>query len=213
MTNPENIGLLIFDLDGTILESDKATFLVMQKAFKNMGIEKCLTQEEVRGALGKPAQDFFESLLGPDDAFRWKEVMEKYDPIIPEFATAFPGTIETLSTLKKRGYKLALCSNCGLGYFNTVLLKLNIEQYFDYTECNGENNLSKSEIIRKIMNKFPGLKTAEIGDKIHDIEAARDNNAISIGVLYGYGKDEPKKADITINEFPELLEIFDKKHK
>ncbi|MDO8424750.1 MAG: HAD family hydrolase [bacterium] len=208
MVKLNDIGLLIFDLDGTILQSDKATFKVIKKAFSDMGIENSLEEEDIRRNLGEPTEIFFRNILGPTHASRWKEVMEKYDPLIPEFAVAFPGAVETLETLKERGYKLALCSNCGSGYFKTVIAKLNIGQYFDYAECNGDNNLSKSEMIRKILNKFPGLKAAVIGDKIHDIEAARDNNAVAIGALYGYGKDEPKEADVTISKFPELLEIF-----
>ncbi len=210
MINPEDIGLLIFDLDGTIAQSDKATFLVMKKAFLDMGIKNSLTEEDIRKNLGEPTEKFFKNILGPDYAFRWKEVAEKYDPKFPEFTTAFPGVVETLDILKKRGYKLALCSNCAKAYFDGTLSKLSIEQSFDYAECHGENNLSKSELIRKIMNKFPGLKVAVIGDKIHDVLAARENNALSVGALYGYGKDEPKKADIKINKFSDLLEIFNK---
>ena len=208
MINPGSIELLIFDLDGTISQSDKATFLVMKKAFTDMGIKSSLTEKKVRKNLGEPTERFFKNLLGPQYASRWKEVAKKYDPMIPEFVTVFPGVVKTLNILKKHGYKLALCSNCGKGYFDSTLSKLNIGQYFDYAECHGENNLSKSEIAKKIIDKFYGLKAAVIGDKLHDISVARENKALSVGVLYGYGKDEPKQADITINKFPELLEIF-----
>ena len=208
MINFDEVSILIFDLDGTISQSDKATFLVMKKAFTDLGIKKSLTEQDVRKNLGEPSGRFFKNLLGLDYASRWEEVAGKYDPMIPEFATAFPGAIETLDTLKKRGYKLVLCSNCGKKYFDATLFKLNIGQYFDYTECHGENNLSKSEMVRKIINKFSGLKAAVIGDKIHDIEAARENNALSVGALYGYGYNESKKADMTINNFSELLNIF-----
>lgn len=208
MVNPNEVSILIFDLDGTISQSDKATFLVMKRAFLDMGIKESLTEEDVRKNLGEPTDRFFKNLLGPDYAPQWEEVAEKYDPMIPEFATVFPGVVETLDILKKRGYKLVLCSNCGKEYFDSTLSNLNIRQYFDYAECHGENNLSKSEMVRKIIDKFPGLKSAVIGDKMYDIEAARENNALSVGVLYGYGKNEPKEADITINKFPQLLEIF-----
>jgi len=104
----------------------------------------------------------------------------------------------------------AICSNCGTEYLNSTLSKLNIEQYFNYIECHGDNNLPKNEIVRKILNKFSGLKGAVVGDKIHDVLAARENNVLSIGALYGYGKDEPKQADLTIDNFSDLLEIFNK---
>ncbi len=49
---------------------------------------------------------------------------------------------------------------------------------------------------------------AVIGDRIYDIEAAKKSNSISIGVLFGYGGKEPEQADITITDFPSLLNIF-----
>ncbi len=211
MHNPKDVGILIFDLDGTILQSDKAVLLVTKKALSDSGIKAFVSEEDIRNNLGEPAEQFFKNILGENYSAQWKEMfMEKYDSMIPQFASAFPDVAETLDVLKKRGYKLALYSNSESGYLDNALLKLNIRQYFDYTKCNSDNNLSKSGIIKKILDKFPGLNAAVIGDKIHDIVAAQENNALSVGALYGYGKDEPKKADITINKFSDLLDIFNK---
>ena len=208
MTKPSEIKLLVFDLDGTIFESQPATFKVMRQAFLEMGIDTPITEDDVRRHMGEPAEQFFSAILGPRHAHLWPELMV-YDEKIPEFGNAFPGVAETLKTLKDRGYKLALYSNCAPSYFNSVLSKTSIRPYFDYAECNGENNLTKNELVRKIIvEKFKGLKSAVIGDRIHDIDAARQNRALSVGVLYGYGGDEPYKADMTIKSFPELLKIF-----
>lgn len=210
MKNSYDVGILIFDFDGTILKSDKAVFIVMKKMLSDMGIKKSLTIQDVRENLGKPAEDFFKSILGPNHSSRWKKAFEKYDQMILKFATAFPGAVKGLAALKKRGYKLTLCSNCGLKYLEISLSKLNIKKYFDYTECNGENNLSKSKIVRKIIKMFSGLelKAAVIGDRSQDVAVAKENNSLSVGALYGYGKNELKEADITINKFSELLKIF-----
>ena len=162
--------------------------------------------------LGEVSDRFYKNLLPKDKIFLWQELRiktrEQYLKYISEFGELFPDVIKTLKTLKKRGYKLALCSNCGILYLDSVLSNFDIGDYFDYMECVGENNLTKSEIIEKIKNKFPDLKPAIIGDRIHDIEAARKTDSLSIGALYGYGRDEPKEADIQINKFSELLDIF-----
>jgi uridine kinase len=65
--------------------------------------------------------------------------------------------------------------------------------------------------VRKIRERFGGIKAAVVGDRCHDIEAARETESLSIGVLFGYGGNEPEKADITIKSFGELLNIFDRK--
>jgi len=55
------------------------------------------------------------------------------------------------------------------------------------------------------------MTAAVVGDRCHDIEAARETGSLAIGALYGYGGDEPKEADITIKSFEELTSIFDRR--
>jgi uridine kinase len=88
---------------------------------------------------------------------------------------------------------------------------LGMSEYFDHIECIEDNGLTKPELARKIIEQFDGLTTAIVGDRVHDIDAAKETGALSIGVLYGYGEDEPKKADLTINKFSDLLAIFDRR--
>ena len=67
------------------------------------------------------------------------------------------------------------------------------------------------EEVKKIKEKYGGLTAAVVGDRCHDIEAARETNSLSIGALYGYGDKEPEEADIKINKFDDLLSIFDRR--
>lgn len=206
------VRLLIFDFDGTIFQSSKAVYQSLLKAFSELGIKRIITEEDVKNQLGEPSEKFYKNLLGPAYAHLWQKVIESYDSMIPKLGSVFPGVAATLKVLKERGYTLALCSNCEVGYFNEAISCLGLKPYFDYAECKGQNNLTKTELVKKIAQEiFPNLKAAVIGDKIHDIEAARANGIPSIGALYGYGKDEPLKADMTIANFSELLDIFKQK--
>lgn len=215
MINPNDVEILVFDLDGTILQSEKANFEAIKKALFELGWNVTITEEDLRKHLGETSERAYKGILPPDKIPMWEElrkkVREQYVPTISNYGKAFPGVIETLKILKKRNYKLALYTNSSVQYFNVAVSFLGIKKYFDHTECVQENSLTKIELVRKIIDKFPNLDVAVIGDRIHDIEAAKENNALSIGILYGYGKDEPQKADITINKFSELLGIFDRK--
>ncbi len=62
----------------------------------------------------------------------------------------------------------------------------------------------------KFHRRDPGGRS-RVGDRIHDIEAARENGCLSIGVLFGYGENEPRQADLTIRKFDDLLTIFDRR--
>jgi uridine kinase len=86
-----------------------------------------------------------------------------------------------------------------------------LRDYYDYVECIEDNNLTKPELVKKIRDRFGGLTAAIVGDRVHDIEAARANDCLSVGVLFGYGGNEPEQADITINKFDDLLSIFDRR--
>lgn len=215
MISPNNVELLVFDLDGTILKSDKANFEAIKKALSQMNLNVQISQEDVKKHLGESSAEFYKNILPPDKASLWQEirskVREQYDFSLKDSACVFPGVIETLQILKRRGYRLVLYSNSSVQYFNSAISALNIRNYFNHVECIRENNLTKTEVVRKFKSKFNNAESAVIGDRIHDIEAAKENNVLSIGVLYGYGGKEPEQADITMNKFSELLDIFDRK--
>jgi HAD superfamily hydrolase (TIGR01549 family) len=156
----------------------------------------------------------YEFITPPDSQLTQEELraIVRQEEIITfrEMAQPYPGVKETLATLRKRGYRLAQYTNASVFYFNMVMSTIDTAKYFDHIECVHENGLTKTELIRKIGEKLGGM-TAVVGDRIHDIQAARETGSLSIGALFGYGGDEPKKADITIESFAELLDIFDRK--
>jgi phosphoglycolate phosphatase len=218
--NRENISaadveLLIFDLDGTISSTTRPIYEAVKRAFNRLDLTLLLTAEEMEKYFGTPSPEFYIALTPPGSHVTWREIKEKIHEEQAEtyrlFGETYPGVKETLETLRKRGYKLALFSNSTPGYFDTVIDALEIREYFDFTECIGANNLTKSELAGKIRTKFGNPGTAIVGDRVHDLEAARDNNSLSVGSLYGYGGSEPEQADFTISEFPELLDIFDRR--
>ncbi len=215
MINPKTVELLISDLDGTIFQSDTAQLEAIKKALIQIGLNCNINEADIRMHLGEPSEEFYRNILPPDQLSYWQQVRAKareaYSSIFKDFGNIFPGAKETLDILRKRDYKLTLYSNSSVQYFNSAISALNIGDYFDYAECVQENNLTKTELLQKLKNKFSNIEAAVIGDRIDDIEAAKENNALSVGVLYGYGEKEPEQADITINKFSELLDIFDRK--
>ena len=215
MVNPNDVGLLIFDLDGTILQSKGANFETLKDVISQLNLDFQITKETVKKHLGEPSEEYYKNILPADKRSLWQEVRtearKRYEVYLKDFGCTFPDAIKTLKILKKRSYKLALYTNASIPYLHSALSALNIEDYFDYIECSQKNNLTKIELIKKIKNRFSDLESAVIGDRIHDIEAAKENDALSIGVLYGYGRNEPQEADISIRKFSELLNLFDRK--
>ncbi|MGD0780215.1 MAG: HAD-IA family hydrolase [Dehalococcoidales bacterium] len=219
MINPNDVNLIIFDMDGTIVPSLPPVYESIKRAFNKLGWPVNFTPEEINQFFGVTTAatqgGLYEFITPPNSHLTIPEVREKvreeYEGVFRDMAQPYPGVKETLAALRKRGYKLAQYTNASTKYLGVVMSTLGMEDYFDYIECIQDNNLTKPELVRKIREKFGGLTTAIVGDRVHDIEAARETGSLSIGALYGYGDNEPKQADLAINKFDDLLSIFDKR--
>lgn len=219
MINPHDVNLIIFDMDGTIVPSLPAVYESIKRAFVKLGWPVTFSPEEINQFFGittaSTKGSLYEFITPPNSHLSVQEVREKvrdeYESVFHDILKTYPGVKATLAALRKRGYKLAQYSNAATMYFNLVMSSQDISGYYDHIECIQDNNLTKPELIRKIRDKFGGLTTAVVGDRVHDMEAAKETGALSIGALYGYGGDEPKQADITINKFDDLLTIFDRR--
>jgi phosphoglycolate phosphatase len=219
MINPNDVNLIIFDTDGTIVASLPPVYESIKRAFGKLGWPINFSAGEINRFFGmrtaSTSGGLYEFIMPRESHLTWQELREKvraeeYDTF-REMAVTFPGVKETLATLRKRGYKLVLYSNASAMYFDMVISAMKIRDYFDYTECVFERDLTKPGLIQKIRERFGGLTAAVVGDRYHDIEAARETGSLSIGVLFGYGGEEPKEADITIGKFDDLLAIFDRR--
>ncbi|HTY81549.1 MAG TPA: HAD hydrolase-like protein [Dehalococcoidales bacterium] len=218
MINPSDVGLIIFDMDGTILPSLAPFFESIKRAFGKLGWPITFTPAQVQRFFGVSTASVkgsvYEFITPPNSPLSAEEVREKVRAenidTFREMAAAYPGVKETLTALRRRGYKLAQYSNAAPAYFNTILGSLGIRDYYDYAECIGDNNLDKVTLVRKIKAHFGGAAAAIVGDRCHDIEAAQETGSLSIGARYGYGGKEPEEADLKIDKFDDLLGIFDR---
>ena len=216
MINPNDIKLIIFDMDGTILPSLLPFYESIKRAFAKLGWPVTFGPEEINRFFGVSVAStkgsVYEFITPPHSHISIEEVRERVRAenaeVFQEMAQTYPGVQETLKTLRQRGYKLAQYTNASTSYLNVIMSSLRLRDYFDYVECIEDNHVTKSELVKKIRERFGGAKAAVVGDRIHDIEAARENDCLSIGVLFGYGGKEPEQADLTINKFDDLLSIF-----
>jgi phosphoglycolate phosphatase len=218
MINPNDVGLIIFDMDGTVVHSLPAVYESISRAFAKLGWPVTFSAGELGRFFGtavkSTADGLFKFITPPDSHVPVEEVRSRvgaeYAGAFREMARPFQDVKETLATLRGRGYKLAQYTNAPTVYLNIVMESLELRKYYDYIECIQDNDLTKPELVRKIRAYFGGLAAAVVGDRIQDIEAARANDCLSVGVLFGYGDDEPRQADIAISSFHELLTIFDR---
>ncbi len=214
MINLSNINLLIFDLDGTILPSTGPTYEAIKRAFAKLELTVEITENDIEQYFGASSDEFYQAITPRNSALSWQDirlnVRSEYPSALNDCASSYPGVKETLETLRKRGYKLALCSNSGISWFYQTISALNIKEYFDHVECVEDRHLTKAQMITKIKDRYNISSAAVIGDRIYDIEAATETGSLAVGALYGYGEKEPEQADIVISNFTDLLTIFNR---
>jgi phosphoglycolate phosphatase-like HAD superfamily hydrolase/uridine kinase len=218
MIKPNDVNLIIFDLDGTIVMSQPLVYEAIKRAFKKLDWPVTIKKEEINRFIGVSTAStkgtLYEFITPPNGGLTPDEVRElvrlEYPDIFRTQAVTFPGVKETLAALRKRGYKLAQYTNASTNYLETVMSGLGLRPYYDYVECIEDNHLTKNQLAAKIKKRF-GLEAAIVGDRCHDTEAARENGCLAVGALFGYGEKEPEAADVTIKQFSDLLTIFDRR--
>ncbi|TKH05950.1 5'-methylthioadenosine nucleosidase, partial [Bacillus wiedmannii] len=71
------------------------------------------------------------------------------------------------------------------------------------------NSLNKSDLVKNILNKYDIKEAAVVGDRLSDINAAKDNGLIAIGCNFDFAQeDELAQADIVIDDLLELKGIL-----
>ncbi|UCG01223.1 MAG: HAD family hydrolase [Candidatus Heimdallarchaeota archaeon] len=213
------IDTIIFDFDGTLHKGDILSLPIfhecLQALYNEFQIDlKYPSDEIILSQFGKQADDIYPSLLKTTDL----QIISTFEKCVEEAEVQafndgkgelYPNVDSTLTTLKNRKYRLALCTNARVDYFEAAVENFNLGKYFDEMMAAGHNpGKNKTWMVCKIVEKLKSKRFAVVGDRFHDIQAAKNNGGIAIGCEYGFGKTEVKEADLQITHFEELLAIF-----
>ncbi len=215
-----SIKLIIFDLDGTLVNTVQDVHDSVNLTLKEMGLPK-VTLEQTKKAVGPGPAFFSKIILGEDNTHRFDEYRDIFRPIYHErclFKTKpFPGITELLKKLKD--YKLAVATNKPSNSTNLILEGLNLNGYFhlivgaDYVE----HTKPHPDMIFYTCSKLgvPPQETMIIGDTDNDILAANSAGAYSCLAGWGYSSEKENLAiisDFSIEQPLDALKILAKKN-
>ncbi len=193
MKDPDIKGV-IFDLDGTLIDSYQAIYLSFQYAYENMGLPP-LSYEEARRVVGLGLTLTFNDLLGKE---RTPEALglfrKKYWEVFPEHTRFLPGAKELASELHRRGIPQAIATN-KLGRFSRAIIRhFGMEDLFVAVLGDEDVTLNKPdpEMLLAAIEKLalPKEEVVMVGDSLVDIQAAQNTGIRVFAVPSGTTKRE-----------------------
>ncbi|MCR5045514.1 MAG: HAD hydrolase-like protein [Treponema sp.] len=189
--------LALFDLDGTLTQSEFGIFTCAKHALSKFGIYES-DAKKLRRFIGPPLYVSFAEfygLTGDDGEAAVKYYRELYEKEEYKNAPVYDGIPALLKDLKAAGVELMVATSKPQDMAERVVEHVGLKDYFTAIVGPGREmqSASKKELIQKALSLFSGEKkdAVMIGDRKFDMEGAKASGIDSIGALYGYGsRDE-----------------------
>ncbi len=211
---PSCVRAIIFDLDGTLVDSYPAITLALNHARSGFDLEP-LGLDEVRRAVGHGLPSLVGRLIGPDrveDGVR--SFTEAYERALLPGTRLLPGTARTLVGLKDRGYSLAVASNKPLRFTERILDHLGIRPLMAATEGPESAGATKPDpaMIRACLVGLgvPRRQAVYVGDMTLDVESAARAGVAAIVVAGGSSTiDELRSTgELVLDSLTQLLDLL-----
>lgn len=199
---------VLFDMDGTLLDSERSICEAIHEIRKDMGLP-ALAYETIQHAIHTPDLNCAKIFYGIENFPHksYKVGFEKYFSKHYKQAALFENVREMLQTCKERNYFLAIASNAPQDGLKPILQKHNIAQYFDIIIGTNPQTESKPNpmMIHKIIASAPFKTSVFVGNCLKDEGAARNANIPYLQAKWG----EEKCADNEFSNADELLAKLD----
>jgi phosphoglycolate phosphatase len=207
-----NIRLVIFDLDGTLIDSAEDIALHVGRVYRELK-GKDVPADEVKKNIGDGARSLLSNFFQGQEL---EEALERFlqyyisEPVI--HTKPYEGVMETLEGLKERGILLAVATNKPHAITLEVLKRLKMLHYFD--EVLGADLLPEKkpsplpllEIAKRL--EVPPELGLMVGDSENDILAGRRAGMLTAYARWGY-KTPQSPPDYHLDHPKELLHLID----
>ena len=193
MTN-KKYKTILFDLDGTLIDSKPGILTAIRKTLNEFQIP--YTEEVINQMVGPPFRISMKELLGIEDMSLIERLIFVYRTHYKggdwKGCSIYDGVEDMLTDLKDADYTLGLATSKPLQYTTIIMESLGLDKYFDYVGgATGDATAEmKTDVINMVLSKLNVTdldSVLMIGDRLYDVEGAKQSGVDSMGILWGYG--------------------------
>lgn len=190
--------LLIFDLDGTLVDSAPDIVATVQYIINKYGFEP-KDDAFIRNCIGGGARNVLLKSLGQErEGLIDSEILGVFKDYYTEncdvYTVLYPGVKETLEYYRRAGKMIALATYKIRSATEKILKTLNIDQYFELivTADDVENPKPHPECVQKILKYYKNNpeQAVLIGDTKTDFMTGHNADIDVCAVTFGYGEEE-----------------------
>ena len=185
--------LLLFDLDGTLIDSAPGILACIEHACTAMGVQ-APAREVLRGWIGPPLGETFPGVVGSDPARVEAAIAhyrERFDRVGWREHRVHAGVDAVIAAQRAAGHTLAIVTTKVRAQAERIVSSLPFGADFArvYGPATDARHCAKAQMIAQAMADFDhcAQATRMVGDRHYDIAGARACGVASCGVLWGYG--------------------------
>lgn len=183
------------DLDGTLTDPARGIIASLRYALQRVG-RPVDDGADLTWVIGPPLRETLRQILGSGESVETAVGIyrERYAEGGLFDAHVYPGTAQALDALSAAGCRLLLCTSKVRDYAVRILDHFGLADRFSAVygaDINGRHD-DKADLIAHMLDveRIAPSCACMIGDRMHDVRAARANSVAAIGALWGYGSRE-----------------------
>ncbi len=197
MKNKLQYKAVLFDLDGTLLDTSPGILKAVDSTVEKLGF-RALSLEEKKSMIGPPIEQSFRKIyrLSPEESDAAAAVFRKFyaEKYLME-ANPYPGILDLLEWMRKENWKIGIATYKRNDYAQRLMLEKGILSLVDIALGSRSSSETKKDVIAACLSQLQEKpeNTIMVGDTLHDYTGAKEAGCAFIGVTYGFGFQSEKE--------------------
>jgi len=212
----QSIDTLLFDLDGTLVDSNELILDTLDKTIKIHFPKLSFSRNELIQMMGPPLSETFAKYT--QDSSLIETMIQTYRTVYKtdefDYIKIYPHVIDALKRFKAAGFHLGIVTTKFKVSAMPSIIHFGIDQYIDVVIGLDDvfNHKPHPEPIYKALERFPHQNAVMIGDSPADLLAGINAKILSCGVEWSYKKQEllALKPDFWLKDFADLFDMISK---